>query len=98
MVSDKSQVRALGPIDQLTTQPLKGRKLHGGIRFGEMERDSMLAHGTSYLLQDRLLNCSDHHIVRWHVSHGHSFVFVFDKCALFCVLLKSLGATRVHIV
>ena len=64
MVSDKSQVRALGPIDKLTTQPLKGRKVHGGIRFGEMERDSMLAHGTSYMLQDRLLNCSDHHIVR----------------------------------
>uniref|UniRef100_A0A6A7FXU3 DNA-directed RNA polymerase subunit beta n=1 Tax=Hirondellea gigas TaxID=1518452 RepID=A0A6A7FXU3_9CRUS len=62
MVADKSQVRSTGPIDKITRQPLKGRKMHGGIRFGEMERDSMLAHGTSYLLQDRLLNCSDHHI------------------------------------
>ena len=61
MVSDKSQVRATGPINQLTRQPIKGRKKHGGIRLGEMERDSLLAHGASFLLQDRLMNCSDIH-------------------------------------
>lgn len=59
MVSDKFQVRTTGPIDILTHQPVKGRKRAGGIRFGEMERDSLLAHGSSFLLQDRLLNCSD---------------------------------------
>lgn len=36
-----------------------GRKKQGGIRVGEMERDSFLAHGVSYVLRDRLLNCSD---------------------------------------
>ncbi|CAH1788832.1 unnamed protein product [Owenia fusiformis] len=59
MVSDKYQVRTTGPIDQVTHQPVKGRKRAGGIRFGEMERDALIAHGTSFLLQDRLLNCSD---------------------------------------
>ncbi|KAG8904767.1 hypothetical protein FRB99_001244 [Tulasnella sp. 403] len=54
------QIRTTGPIDQATRQPVKGRKHGGGIRFGEMERDALLAHGTSFLLQDRLMNCSDY--------------------------------------
>ena len=60
MVNDKAQARSLGPIDVLTRQPVKGRKNQGGIRFGEMERDSLLAHGVSFCLHDRLFNCSDY--------------------------------------
>lgn len=62
MVNDKYQVRATGPTNELTRQPIKGRKKGGGIRLGEMERDSLLSHGTAFLLHDRLLNCSDKHI------------------------------------
>lgn len=60
MVNDKFQVRTTGPVIQMTGQPIKGRKRGGGIRVGEMERDSLLAHGCAYLLQDRLMNCSDY--------------------------------------
>jgi len=62
MVSDKYQVRATGQVNGLTRQPIKGRKKGGGIRLGEMERDSLLSHGTAFLLHDRLLNCSDRHV------------------------------------
>ena len=59
-IRDRFQVRSTGPVNSLTMQPVKGRKRHGGIRVGEMERDALIGHGTSFLLQDRLLNCSDY--------------------------------------
>lgn len=62
LVMDKAQVRSRGRVDPLTRQPVKGRKNKGGIRFGEMERDSLLAHGTSFLLHDRLMRSSDYDV------------------------------------
>eukprot|EP00299_Pterocystis_sp_00344_P015212 c7588_g1_i1.p1 GENE.c7588_g1_i1~~c7588_g1_i1.p1 ORF type:complete len:1139 (-),score=279.91 c7588_g1_i1:9-3035(-) len=59
MVYDKYQVRAEGPINNLTHQPVKGRKAHGGIRLGEMERDALLAYGAAFIVHDRLMKCSD---------------------------------------
>jgi DNA-directed RNA polymerase I subunit RPA2 len=82
MVSDKYQVRTTGPVDQVTQQPVKGRKKMGGIRFGEMERDSLLAHGVSFLLQDRLLNCSDYARAKICVQCG-SILTIYgpEKCS-----------------
>ncbi|KAG5859304.1 DNA-directed RNA polymerase subunit B [Encephalitozoon hellem] len=59
MVGDKFQVRTKGAVVSTTRQPVGGRKKQGGIRFGEMERDALISHGASHLLQDRLLKCSD---------------------------------------
>lgn len=60
MVNDKFQVRTTGPVNAVTMQPVKGRKRNGGIRIGEMERDALIGHGTAFMLQDRLLTCSDY--------------------------------------
>ena len=42
----------------------------GGIRFGEMERDALLAHGAAYLLHDRLHTCSDYDVADCCASCG----------------------------
>ena len=63
MVSDKFQVRERGRVNPLYRQPIKGRKKGGAIRFGEMERDGVLAHGASEVLRDRLGTASDIHLV-----------------------------------
>ncbi|KDQ64138.1 hypothetical protein JAAARDRAFT_166137 [Jaapia argillacea MUCL 33604] len=94
MVLDKFQVRTTGPVDPVTRQPVKGRKRAGGIRFGEMERDALIAHGTSFLLQDRLMNCSDYSTAWVCRTCGSLISLGYDDTSLGEVMLGGVSTLK----
>lgn len=59
MAEDKVKFRNTGPVHPLTRQPVADRKRFGGVKFGEMERDCLLAHGAAANLHERLFTLSD---------------------------------------
>jgi DNA-directed RNA polymerase subunit B' len=82
MVSNKLHARARGPIQLLTRQPTEGRAKEGGLRLGEMEKDTFVAHGASMLLKERF--DSDRTIVPVCESCGTIAIYNEFKDTRFC--------------
>lgn len=73
LVADKIHARAQGQVTALTRQPNCGRSKNGGLRVGEMEKDSMLVHGISRFIKERMFETSD-----------YNTSFVCTNCGIIC--------------
>ncbi|KAI3793439.1 hypothetical protein L1987_36058 [Smallanthus sonchifolius] len=63
MSEDKVKFRNIGPVHSLTRQPVADRKRFGGVKFGEMERDCIIAFGATSNLYERLYTlCDESHM------------------------------------
>ena len=76
MVADKQHSRSIGPMVNLTRQPAEGRSRDGGLRYGEMERDCMCAHGAARFNKGRIYDASD--AFRVHVCKRCGMIAAFN--------------------
>lgn len=79
-VSDKYYSRDEGSKTALSHQPVGGRAAGGGLRIGEMERDAILAHGSSMFLKESMMERSDKY--KFYIS---------DKSGLLAIVNRDKG-------
>jgi len=77
MVAEKINARGYGPKVQLTRQPTGGRRKSGGLRIGEMERDSLISHGISKFIKESMMERSDKY--RWCVCKNCGTIPVYGN-------------------
>tara|TARA_Y100000816_G_scaffold202924_1_gene149364 strand:- start:467 stop:1573 length:1107 start_codon:yes stop_codon:yes gene_type:complete len=77
MVKDKINYRGKGPRTLLTRQAVQGRANEGGLRIGEMERDSVAAHGATHFLQESMLVRGDQFMMA--VCNKTGMIAIYNK-------------------
>jgi hypothetical protein len=70
MVGDKWQARGQGRKEQMTHQPTGGRGAQGGLKIGEMDRDTLIAHSIPSFVRESYMQRSDGSIIPICTSCG----------------------------
>lgn len=92
MVKDKIHARSHGQVTTLHRQPNCGRSQGGGLRFGEMEKDCILVHGTTRFLNERMFLNSDPFQINVCVDCG-----MMASTSSKCHICKSLKIKKCNI-
>nr|WP_083757846.1 DNA-directed RNA polymerase subunit B [Desulfurococcus amylolyticus] len=94
MASDKIHARARGPVQILTRQPTEGRSRAGGLRWGEMEVDCLIGHGSALLLKEAMTDRSDSTIIYVCELCGSMGWYDRNKGKFVCPIHKEKGVLK----
>ena len=89
--------RARGPVTLLTHQPPEGRSRDGGLRFGEMERDVLIAHGIPLFLKEKFMDSSDGYTMYVCGECGLIAHKVMNKNVYICDACKTSDTHKVQL-
>ena len=88
MVDDKIHARSRGRKNELTHQPSSGRSTGGGLRVGEMEKDSFNSHGVPFVINERMCFSSDAHKMKINgkdVTIPFAAKLLFEELKSMCI-------------
>nr|WQH58081.1 MAG: MC129R [Molluscum contagiosum virus] len=94
LTQDKATVRCRGKKTKLIRQANEGRKRGGGIKFGEMERDCLIAHGAANTITE-ILKDSEEDSQDVHVCEHCGDIATRKNNVLFCIRCTKLNLSPV---
>ena len=81
----------------ITHQPPEGRSRDGGLRFGEMERDVLIAHGIPLFLKEKFMDSSDGYTMYVCGDCGLIARKVMNKNVYICDACKTSDTHKVQL-